>query len=83
MTRRTGHDHDRLNAATVERPGDRFERDEAELAAASFLAREYGLPAVLATGAATQRLRDGDLVTVDGTAGVVTMNESKHRTAVQ
>jgi hypothetical protein len=31
-----------LNAATVERPGDRFERDEAELAAASFLARHSG-----------------------------------------
>ena len=31
-----------LSAATVERPGDRFERDEAELAAASFLARNSG-----------------------------------------
>jgi integrase/recombinase XerD len=31
-----------LNEATVERPGDRFERDEAELAAASFLARYSG-----------------------------------------
>jgi site-specific recombinase XerD len=31
-----------LSAATVERPGDRFERDEAELAAASFLARYSG-----------------------------------------
>ncbi len=31
-----------LNAATVERPGDRAERDEAELAAASFLARYSG-----------------------------------------
>jgi site-specific recombinase XerD len=31
-----------VNAATVERPGDRFERDEAEPAAASFLARYSG-----------------------------------------
>ncbi len=31
-----------MNAATLERPGDRFERDEAELAAASFLARYSG-----------------------------------------
>jgi hypothetical protein len=31
-----------LNAATVERPGDRFERDETELAAASFLTRYSG-----------------------------------------
>jgi rifampicin phosphotransferase len=53
------------------------------LAHTAVIAREYGLPAVLATGAATQRLRDGDLVTVDGTAGVVTMNEGKHPTAVQ
>jgi pyruvate,water dikinase len=53
------------------------------LAHTAVIAREYGLPAVLATGAATQRLREGDLVTVDGTAGVVTMNEGKHPAAVQ
>jgi phosphohistidine swiveling domain-containing protein len=35
------------------------------------IAREYGIPAVLATGDATRRLRDGDLVTVDGSGGVV------------
>jgi rifampicin phosphotransferase len=53
------------------------------LAHTAVIAREYGLPAVLATGAATQQLRDGDLVTVDGTAGVVTTNEGKHPAAVQ
>jgi rifampicin phosphotransferase len=53
------------------------------LAHTAVIAREYGIPAVLATGAATQRLRDGDLVTVDGTAGVVTVNEGKHPAAVQ
>ena len=37
------------------------------------IAREYGIPAVLATGEATRRLSDGDLVTVDGSAGVVTL----------
>ncbi|HZD02612.1 MAG TPA: PEP/pyruvate-binding domain-containing protein [Actinomycetes bacterium] len=41
------------------------------LAHAALIAREYGIPAVLATGDATRRLRDGDAVTVDGTAGVV------------
>jgi phosphohistidine swiveling domain-containing protein len=41
------------------------------LAHAAVIAREYGIPAVLATGDATRRLRDGDAVTVDGTAGVV------------
>jgi len=51
------------------------------LAHTAVIARDYGMPAVLATGAATQRLRDGDLVTVDGTAGVVTVNEDKHPTA--
>jgi phosphohistidine swiveling domain-containing protein len=38
---------------------------------ASLIAREYGIPAVVATGDATQRLRDGQIVTVDGTQGIV------------
>jgi phosphohistidine swiveling domain-containing protein len=38
---------------------------------ASLVAREYGIPAVVATGDATARLRDGQVVTVDGGAGVV------------
>ncbi|HZT64661.1 MAG TPA: PEP-utilizing enzyme [Acidimicrobiales bacterium] len=37
------------------------------------IAREYGIPAVLATGEATRRLSDGDQVTVDGSTGVVSM----------
>ena len=37
------------------------------------IAREYGIPAVLATGEATRRLSDGDLVTVDGNTGVVSI----------
>jgi rifampicin phosphotransferase len=37
------------------------------------IAREYGIPAVLATGEATLRLSDGDLVSVDGTAGIVSV----------
>jgi phosphohistidine swiveling domain-containing protein len=37
----------------------------------AIIAREYGIPAVVATGNATSALRDGQLVTVDGTAGVV------------
>jgi pyruvate,water dikinase len=36
------------------------------------VAREYGLPAVVGAGAATNVLRDGELVEVDGTAGTVT-----------
>jgi phosphohistidine swiveling domain-containing protein len=38
---------------------------------ASLIAREYGIPAVVATTDATTRLRDGQLVTVDGGAGLV------------
>jgi pyruvate,water dikinase len=38
---------------------------------ASLIAREYGIPAVVATGDATARLRDGQIVTVNGSAGVV------------
>jgi pyruvate,water dikinase len=38
---------------------------------AAVVAREYALPAVTGLGDATVRLRDGQLVTVDGTLGVV------------
>ena len=41
------------------------------LAHAAVIAREYAIPAVLATGDATRRLRDGEIVTVDGAAGLV------------
>ena len=40
---------------------------------AAATAREYGLPAVIATGNATQRVKNGDWLTVDGTAGIVTL----------
>jgi pyruvate,water dikinase len=38
---------------------------------ASLVAREYGIPAVVGTRDATQRLTDGDLVLVDGSRGRV------------
>ena len=37
----------------------------------AIIAREYGIPAVVATGNGTSVLCDGQVVTVDGTAGVV------------
>ncbi|MEJ2210215.1 MAG: PEP/pyruvate-binding domain-containing protein [Anaerolineae bacterium] len=40
----------------------------------SIVAREYGIPAVLGTGVATQRIRSGQPVTVDGSAGTVALN---------
>jgi pyruvate,water dikinase len=38
---------------------------------ASIIAREYGIPAVVGCGRATTLLRDGMLVTVDGSTGNV------------
>ena len=35
----------------------------------AIVAREHGVPAIVATGCATEKLRDGELVTVDGTRG--------------
>nr|WP_272880021.1 PEP-utilizing enzyme [Sulfoacidibacillus ferrooxidans] len=41
------------------------------LSHAGTVAREYGIPAVLGTKVATRTLRDGDVVTVNGTEGTV------------
>jgi rifampicin phosphotransferase len=41
------------------------------LAHGSIVAREYGIPAVLGTGEASQRIRHGQSVTVDGDRGLV------------
>jgi phosphoenolpyruvate-protein kinase (PTS system EI component) len=43
------------------------------LSHAAIVAREHGIPTVIATGNATWTLRDGDLVTVDGTGGAVVL----------
>jgi pyruvate,water dikinase len=40
----------------------------------AIIAREYGIPAVLATGNATSMLQDGQRVTVDGATGQVQIN---------
>jgi phosphohistidine swiveling domain-containing protein len=40
----------------------------------SIVAREYGIPAVLGTGTATERIQDGQIVTVDGSKGTVTLS---------
>ena len=50
--------------------------DGGSLAAhASLVAREYGIPAVVALVDATQRIRDGQSITVDGSAGLVELHE--------
>ena len=37
----------------------------------SIVAREYGIPAVMGTQAATKKIRDGQIITVDGYKGIV------------
>jgi phosphohistidine swiveling domain-containing protein len=37
----------------------------------SIVAREYGIPAVMGTGVATKRIQNGQIITVDGSAGMV------------
>ena len=39
----------------------------------SIVAREYGIPAVMGTGVATRRIRSGQTIAVDGSAGIVTL----------
>ena len=40
---------------------------------AAIVAREYGLPAVVGTGNATSRIKDGQRIRVDGGRGIVTI----------
>jgi len=40
---------------------------------AAIVCREYGLPAVVGTGSATARITTGQMIRVDGSAGVVTL----------
>ncbi|NIN68830.1 MAG: hypothetical protein GTO63_29915 [Anaerolineae bacterium] len=44
----------------------------------SIVAREYGIPAVLGTGAATRRIQDGQTITVDGDRGLVLLNGKRN-----
>ena len=43
---------------------------------ASLIAREYGMPAVVATGDATHRITDRTQITVDGSRGIVSIGNS-------
>ncbi|KAA3658453.1 MAG: hypothetical protein DWQ04_25080 [Chloroflexi bacterium] len=45
------------------------------LAHGSIVAREYGIPAVMGTGVATERIQSGMMLVVDGDAGTVTLDE--------
>jgi pyruvate,water dikinase len=50
---------------------------------AAIVSRELGIPCVVGTGEATRVLRDGEVVTVDAGAGVVTEGDSAHPSADQ
>jgi len=41
----------------------------------SIVAREYGIPAVLGTGVSIKRIQSGQMITVDGDAGKMTLLE--------
>jgi pyruvate,water dikinase len=45
------------------------------LSHSSIVAREYHIPAVLGTGVATERVRSGQHITVDGDNGMVTIGK--------
>jgi pyruvate,water dikinase len=46
-----------------------------QLSHGAVIAREYGLPAVAALPGITRRLKGGEMVTLDGRTGIVTVNE--------
>ncbi|HKZ41711.1 MAG TPA: PEP-utilizing enzyme, partial [Candidatus Hodarchaeales archaeon] len=50
------------------------------LAHASLIAREYGIPAIVGTGQATKRLKNGDTITVNGNTGEITIIIEKVKT---
>ncbi|WP_151523517.1 PEP/pyruvate-binding domain-containing protein [Serinicoccus kebangsaanensis] len=45
------------------------------LAHGSIVAREYGIPAVMGTGAATERITSGTVLTIDGDRGTVRLHD--------
>jgi pyruvate,water dikinase len=45
----------------------------------SIVAREYGIPAVMGTGVATKRIHTGQMITVDGGAGLVSLSNGSTR----
>ena len=52
---------------------------------AAIVSRELGVPAVVGAGSATDRLRDGQLITIDGGTGTVRTggNQSEERDAIE
>ncbi|MBN2385437.1 MAG: hypothetical protein JXB85_00335 [Anaerolineales bacterium] len=47
----------------------------------SIVAREYGIPAVMGTGVATRRIHSGQVITIDGNQGIVTLVDAEEQAA--
>jgi pyruvate,water dikinase len=47
------------------------------MAHGAIVAREYGIPAVVGVPQATERIKTGDRITVDGTAGTVVIEREE------
>jgi pyruvate,water dikinase len=47
------------------------------------VAREYGIPAVLGTAVATRLIHSGQLITVDGDAGVVRLLDGQEPSEIE
>lgn len=47
------------------------------LSHAAVVAREYGIPAVVATGCATRLIQSGQLIRVDGTQGIIDLQPNE------
>lgn len=45
------------------------------VAHASLVAREYGIPAIVGLGDVTRRVRDGQRITIDGSAGLLELHD--------
>ena len=61
----------RFSAGTLIRPDG-----GGTLTHASVVSREYRVPCVVGTGLATQTIKDGDEITVDGDKGLVTVHRA-------
>lgn len=53
------------------------------LSHAAIIAREYGIPAVLGVAEATTRIANGDLITIDGTVGTITLPGREQTTQLE
>lgn len=45
----------------------------------SVVAREYGIPAIVGLEDVTEKLKDGQLIRVDGSSGIVEIMDKKYR----